>query len=375
MNNQIIKFLDLNTQYLNIKSEILTAVTEALDSGTYVLGKYVEEFESAFSAMHDCEGGAAVNSGTSALHLALLASGIGPGDEVITSAMSFTATAAAIAYCGAVPVFVEVEKRTANIDATKIVNAITDKTKAIIPVHLYGQPCDMLAIMAIARKNNLKVIEDCAQAHLATIETKKVGSLGDFGCFSFYPGKNLGAYGEGGIVVSNNKQGIEEVKILRDWGQRKKYIHDKLGYNYRMDAIQGAILNVKMKYIAEWTELRRQKAKIYRNAFNELGISVQQPIKNIQNSYHIFSIFVGARDELAFSLNDHGIQTGLHYPVPMHLQGCYKNLGYSLGDFVVAESLADTQLSLPLYPELEDDKIRMTIECVDRLMKERNEKK
>jgi len=357
MSNKNIRFLDLSEQFQQIKTEIFTAVSRTLESGNYVLGPEVEEFEQKFAAYHDCSYGAAVNSGTSALHLALLACGVGYGDEIITTAMSFTATAAAIRYCGATPVFVDVDPKAITLDVDRLSSAISSKTKAIIPVHLYGQPCNMNEVMKLAKTHQLKVIEDCAQAHLAVVDHKKVGSFGDFGCFSFYPGKNLGAYGEGGIVLSNDSAGIDEVKSLRDWGQKKKYFHDKLGFNYRMDSIQGSILNVKLRYLEEWTQKRRDKAKIYRDELAKIGVDYQTADINSKNSYHIFSIFVPNRDQLSSSLNDAGIQTGLHYPVPMHLQECYADLLYKSGDLPVSERLSSMQLSIPLYPELEEEDI------------------
>lgn len=368
MTDNVIKFLDLNVQYKAIRQEILTAIENTLDSGTYVLGRNVEVFENDFARLHDCHSAVAVNSGTSALHLALLCCGVRPGDEVITTGMSFTATAAAIMYCGAKPVFVDVDPGTATLDPSNLTQAITNKTKAIVPVHLYGLPCEMAGIMKIAEDHRLKVVEDCAQAHLATFNGRKVGSFGNFGCFSFYPGKNLGAYGEGGLITSNDAAGIEELKMLRDWGQKKKYYHEKLGYNYRMDAIQGAVLNVKLKYLKKWTDSRREKARKYQEFFRNTDIKTQIYSEKYEHSYHIFSVFIDERDQVSRKLNDSNVQTGLHYPIPMHLQECYNHLGYKPGSLVHSEELSARQLSLPLYPELPDDELSRVAERIYSLV-------
>lgn len=359
-----IKFLDLQIQYQSIKSEIDNAVLGVLGGSTYVLGPEVEAFETNFAAAHSASHGVAVNSGTSALHLALLAAGIGPEDEVITVPMTFTATVAAISYCGATPVFVDVEAATCTMDPSRIEERITPKTKAILPVHLYGQAADMDPIIEIAHRRNLVVIEDCAQAHLALYKGRAVGSIGDFGAFSFYPGKNLGAYGEGGLVATNNGEMAQKLRLLRDWGQVKKYHHEMLAFNYRMDSIQGAILRVKFQYLEGWTKQRRSKASLYRQLLEGSGLQLSQEIEGRRHVYHIFSIFHSERDRLQAYLNAVGIQSGLHYPFPVHLQRAYTRLGYKAGDFPVSELIANRQLSLPIYPEMPDEHIAFVAESL-----------
>jgi len=359
-----IKFIDLQTQYQNIKSEIDKAVLGVLGSSAYVLGPEVEAFEKTFAAAHSASHGIAVNSGTSALHLALLAAGVGVGDEVITVPMTFTATVASISYCGAIPVFVDVDATTCTIDPNKIEERITPKTKAILPVHLYGQAAEMDPILEIARRHNLVVIEDCAQAHLALYKGRSVGSIGDFGAFSFYPGKNLGAYGEGGLVTTNNNEMAQKLRLLRDWGQVKKYHHEMLAYNYRMDGIQGAILRVKFQYLEGWTEQRRSKASMYRRLLGDTDLQLSKEIEDRRHVYHIFSIFHAERDRLQAHLNVIGIQSGLHYPFPVHLQKAYSYLGHKVGDFPVSELIANQQLSLPIYPEMPDEHIVCVAEAL-----------
>lgn len=356
-----VKFMDLKTQYLSIKDEVDAAVIEVLDSTAYVLGPKVEAFEKAFAKAHDAAHGVAVNTGTSALHVALLAAGIGNGDEVITVPMTFTATVAAISYTGATPVFVDVDPETFTMDPTQIAAKITQRTRAILPVHLYGQSADMEPIMEVARAHGLKVIEDCAQAHLATYKGQPVGSIGDYGCFSFYPGKNLGAYGEGGLVTTNDAAAADRMRLLRDWGQVRKYHHEMLAYNYRMDGIQGAILGVKLKYLDGWTEKRRSRAALYRDLLEGSDIKVTTEAPERRHVYHIFSVFHPERDRLQAHLSLAGVQAGLHYPFPVHLQKAYAVLGYRMGDFPVSEHIAKFQLSLPMYPELPDSDVARVV--------------
>ena len=360
----VVNFLDLKTQYLAIKEEIDAEVIDTLGSTAYVLGPKVKAFEEEFAQKHDAAHGIAVNTGTSALHLALLAADVGPGDEVITIPMTFTATVAAISYTGATPVFVDVDPKTFTMDPSKIADKITPKTKAILPVHLYGQAADMDPIMKVARAHNLIVIEDSAQAHLATYKGRKVGSIGDFGCFSFYPGKNLGAYGEGGLVTTQNADFANKMRLLRDWGQVRKYHHEMLAYNYRMDGIQGAILNVKLKYLDGWTEQRRSRADLYRKLLSDSEFEVVQENSDRRHVYHIFSVFHPERERLQMHMNENGIYTGLHYPFPVHLQKAYSHLDHKLGDFPVSEKVAQTQLSLPMYPELTDKDIIRVVEVL-----------
>lgn len=347
----MVPFLDLKIQYRSIKSEIDAAVLGILESSQFVLGSEVAAFEEAFAAYCNTRYALGVNTGTSALHLALLAAGVGSGDEVITTPFTFVATAAAIGYTGATPVFADIDPATFTIDPTKIERAITPRTKAIIPVHLYGQAADMEPIMAIARRHGLVVIEDAAQAHGAEYYGQRVGSIGDIGCFSFYPGKNLGAYGEGGAVTSNNPELIRTIGMLRDWGAERKYHHVLKGYNYRLEGIQGAVLRVKLPYLEDWTEARRAHGAYYdRHLSTAYATPTAAPDR--RHVYHVYAVRHTKRDALQAHLASAGIGTGIHYPVPVHLQPAWAELGYTAGDFPHAEQAAREVLSLPLYPEL-----------------------
>lgn len=358
-----IKFLDLQAQYRSIKDEINEAVLKTLDSAAYVLGPEVEAFENEFAAAHNAQYGVAVNTGTSALHLALLAAGVGPGDEVITVSMTFTATAAAISYCGATPVFVDVDPASMTMDPSQVEARITPKTKAILPVHLYGQAADMDPLMDIATRHNLPLIEDAAQAHLAQYNGTPVGGIGAVGCFSFYPGKNLGAYGEGGMAITNDPELAKRMKLYRDWGQTKKYHHEMVAYNYRMDGIQGTILRVKLRYLDKWTEARREHAAQYQDLFGD-AIQHSRALPNRKHVFHIFGVFHDERDRLQAWLNERSVQTGIHYPIPVHLQQAYASLGHKVGDFPATEAIASRQLSLPMFAELTGDEIEQVVEHV-----------
>ncbi|BAY18548.1 glutamine--scyllo-inositol transaminase [Anabaenopsis circularis NIES-21] len=348
----MIPFVDLKTQYLSIKDEIDTAVLKLLASTQFVLGNEVKAFEQEFASYCNSDYGIAVNTGTSALHLALLAAGIGAGDEVITVPFTFVATTAAICYTGATPVFVDIDPVSYTIDVTQIEKAITKRTKAILPVHLYGQPADMEPILDIARRHGLVVIEDAAQAHGAEYKGQRVGSIGDIGCFSFYPGKNLGAYGEGGMAVTNNPEYARTMGMLRDWGQERRYHHVLKGYNYRMDGIQGAILRVKLRYIEAWTEARRSHAAYYDQLLADSGVSIPKVMPYSRHVYHVYAVRSPQRDALQQGLQEMEIQTGIHYPIPVHLQPAYSELGYKAGNFPHAEAAAKEVLSLPMYAEL-----------------------
>jgi dTDP-4-amino-4,6-dideoxygalactose transaminase len=348
----MIPFVDLRAQYLSIKPEVDAAVLKVLDSTQFVLGPEVKAFEEMFSAYCQTREAIGVNTGTSALHLALLAIGVGPGDEVITTPFTFIATVSAIVYTGARPVLVDIDPATLTIDPALIEAAITSRTKAILPVHLYGQPAEMDAIMDIAKRHGIAVIEDAAQAHGAEYRGRRVGSIGDAGCFSFYPGKNLGAYGEGGAVTTDAPEIARKVRMLRDWGAERKYLHELKGYNFRLEGVQGAVLKVKMSHIERWTEARRACAAYYDRRLPAL-VRTQSVPAHVRHVYHIYAIRHPHRDALQAALQAKGIATGIHYPVPVHLQPCFADLGYGAGAFPHAEGAAKEVLSLPLYPELE----------------------
>jgi dTDP-4-amino-4,6-dideoxygalactose transaminase len=347
----------LKAQYQQMKPEIDAAVLRAIDSAQFVLGPEVAAFEERFASYCNVRHCVAVNSGTSALHLALLAAGIGPGDEVITVSMTFVATTAAILYSGATPVFVDVDPVTWTMNPSLIEAAITPRTRAILPVHLHGLMADMDPIMEIARRHDLVVIEDAAQAHGAEYKGRSAGSIGDLGCFSFYPGKNLGAYGEGGAVVSNHSEFAQRVFSLRDWGQESKYNHVLHGYNYRMDGIQGAVLNVKMNYIEAWTEARRSVASYYDHLLEKHRCRRPAPPPHSRHVYHVYAVGLAQRDEAQKALQAAGIGVGIHYPVPVHLQKAYAGLGYRAGDFPITELLANQFLSVPIYAELRPEQV------------------
>lgn len=363
----MVPFLDLKAQYRQIKPDVDAAVLRAIESTQYVLGPEVAAFEKRFAEYCSAEQCLAVNSGTSALHLALLAAGVGPGDEVITVSMTFVATTAAVLYSGATPVFVDVDPVTWTMDPALIEAAITSRTKAILPVHLHGLMADMDPIMEIARRHGLAVIEDAAQAHGAEYKGRRAGSIGDLGCFSFYPGKNLGAYGEGGAVVTNNPELARKVALLRDWGQEAKYNHVVAGYNYRMDGVQGAVLTVKMNHIEAWTEGRRAVAMDYDRRLAKLSIMRPQPPSRSRHVYHVYALCLPRRDETLSALQEAGIGVGIHYPVPVHLQKAYASLGYRTGDLPVTEHLASHFLSLPIYSELLPEQVAEVVSQLEKV--------
>jgi dTDP-4-amino-4,6-dideoxygalactose transaminase len=359
-----VPFLDLKIQYKSIKSEVDPAIQNILDNTAFILGKAVSDFESEFAREHNVKHCLGVSSGTDGNHLALWALGIQPGDEVIMPANTFIATAWGATLCGAKPIFVDCEKDSYNIDPNKVVAAITKKTKAIAAVHLYGQPADLDPLKEIAKKYNLFLVEDCAQSHFAEYKGKRIGGLSDSASFSFYPGKNLGAYGEGGAVTTHDDEVAKRVKMLRDHGAVQKYNHEMLGHNYRMEGIQGAVLGVKLKHLKKWTDGRRRAAQKYNELLKDCSsITLPKEMSYAKHVYHLFVIQVNKggntrRDELAKFLGDNGVSTGLHYPIPLHQQPCFKDLGYKKGDFPVTENLAETGLSLPMYPELSDEQIK-----------------
>lgn len=361
----MIKFVDLKAQYDSIRGEINEAVQQVLDSTHFVLGENVAEFEKEFAAYCKAKHSVGLNTGTSALHLALIANGIGFGDEVITTPNTYFATCEAISYTGAMPRFVDIDEDTFNMDPNKIEKSITKKTKAIIPVDLCGQPADMSHIMEIGKKRGLTVIEDACQAHGAEHYGKRV-PIADVGCFSFYPGKNLGAYGEGGQLVTNDNEVDRITRAYRDHGQTKKHFHKYIGYNYRLEELQAAILRVKLKHLDKWIEMRRRNAAIYNEKLKEIEVVCPAERNYNRHVYHLYIIRVKNRQKLIKHLNSRGIQTGIHYPVPIHLQEAYKSLGNKIGSFPVAEKFSDEILSLPMFPELKEEEIS----CVAQSIKE-----
>jgi dTDP-4-amino-4,6-dideoxygalactose transaminase len=348
----VIPFVDLKSQYLSIKPEVDAAIQGILDSCAFTLGPEVVAFEKEFAAYSGADIGVAVNTGTSALHLALLAAGVGRGDEVITVPFTFVATVSAIDYTGATPVFVDIDPVSFTMDVTQLEAAITDKTKAIIPVSLYGQPADMGPLLEIAKRHGLVVIEDACQAHGAEYNGQRSGSLADMTCFSFYPGKNLGAYGEGGMVVTDNPEYARTIRMLRDWGAEKKYHHVLKGYNFRMEGMQGAVLRVKLRYLEGWTEARRTAAGHYDRLFAGTGVATPTAASYARHVYHIYAVRTTNRQAWQDALLAQGIQTGIHYPTPVHLLPAFAELGYKAGDFPHAEQAANEVLSLPMFPEL-----------------------
>jgi dTDP-4-amino-4,6-dideoxygalactose transaminase len=362
----MIPLIDLKKQYESIKGEVNNAIRDVVESGQFILGERVATFESDFAAYCQTKFALGMNSGTSALHLALLAAGVGPGDEVITVSFTFVASVAAICYTGAKPVLVDIDPLTCTIDPAKIEAAITPRTKVIMPVHLYGNCADMDPILEVARRHSLIVIEDAAQAHGAEYKGQRAGSMGAIACFSFYPGKNLGAYGEGGAVVTNDEQYVEPLKQRRDQGQSEKYYHTMIGYNYRMEAIQGAVLGVKLKHLDEWNDLRRKVAGVYYRelANSELRLLEERP--DTVSVYHVFPLFSEQRDELRTHLLEAGISTGLHYPIPVHLQPAFRHLGYDDGDLPETERACKEVLSLPMYPELTNEDVMNIVHSVKR---------
>lgn len=360
----MIPFVDLKTQYRSLEKEILEAVSETLSSGQFVLGNQVQMLEEEFSAYSGNTYGIGVNSGTSALHLALLAAGVGPGDEVITVSSTFVATVAAVCYTGARPVMIDVDPATLTMDPGLLEAAITKNTRAILPVHLHGQAADMDPIIEIARRHGLRVIEDAAQAHGAEYKGRRCGSLGDIACFSFYPGKNLGAYGEGGMVVTGDEELANRVRMLRDWGQERKYHHVEKGFNYRMDGIQGAILRVKLRHLEDWTEARRRHARQYTQLLTDSGIQTPLEMPYARHVWHVYAIRTVQRDAVQQTLQQADIQSGIHYPIPVHLQKAYEEFGTGPGSLPVTEKAADELLSLPMYPELTTEQISAVCEAV-----------
>ncbi len=355
---------DIPAQYTELRTEIDAAVARVLDSSQFILGPEVAALEQEFADYCQAAHGVGVNSGTSALHLALLAAGIGPGDEVITVPYTFFATVAAIGYVGATPVLVDLDPRTFNMDVSQIESRITPKTRAILLVHLYGQPADMDPILDIARRRNLIVIEDAAQAHGAEYMGKRVGSIGDLGCFSFYPTKNLGAAGEGGMVVTNNPDYAHKVRILRDWAQEGKYRPVLKGYNYRLEGMQAAILRVKLRKLEKWTEARRAVARAYDRLLASSDLLLPVVLPGVRHVYHLYAVRSSERDRLQSELKAAGIQTAIHYPAPIHLLPAYADERYRKGDLPVSEECARTVLCIPMHPFLRHDEVETVAEAL-----------
>lgn len=348
----MVQFVDLRAQHDSIRKELFDTITQIIDTSSFIMGQAIKDFEPKFSEFCGCKYTIGVSSGTSALHLALWALGVGPGDEVITIPHTFIATAEAISLRGAKPVFVDIDLDSFTMDVSKLEAAITPKTKAVIPVHLYGHPTDMDPLLEIAEKHDLKVIEDCAQSHGAEYKGKRVGTMGDAGCFSFFPGKNMGAMGDAGAVTTNDDALATKVNKLRNHGRLGKYEHEMVGYNERMDTLQAAILNVKLPHLNDWNTARREHAAQYCTGLAGADLVLPSVKPGCQHVYHLFVIKHPKRDVLQKFLKEKGIATGVHYPLPLHLQPAYADLKYQEGDFPATERAAKEILSLPMYPEM-----------------------
>jgi dTDP-4-amino-4,6-dideoxygalactose transaminase len=352
-----VPYFDLTAQYEQLRDEILAGLDRLCRSSSFILGEEVEQFERELADYCGAKHCVALNSGTSAVHLALLAAGVGPGDEVITTPSTFIATAEAVSYTGATPVFVDVLPETANIDPSLIEHAITKRTKAIMPVHLYGRPAELDPILAIAEQHGLPVIEDACQAVGATYRRRPVGSFGLASTFSFYPPKNLGAYGEGGALTTNDDRVAELARSLRAHGERTRYHHDAIGFNYRMDSFQGSILRIKLRHLDGWTARRQELAGLYRELLADTNVEIPVDSADAESVYHLFVVWVDDRDAVRAALEERGVETAIHYPIPVHLQPAYASLGHAPGSFPHTERGFDRVLSLPLYPEMPDEHV------------------
>ena len=352
-----IPLVDLKAQYRSIRPEVDAAMQHVLENTNFILGSDVAQFEQAFAEYVGTNGAVGVASGTAALHLALLACGIGPGDEVITTAHTFVATAEAISHTGARPVFVDIDPLTYNLDPNHVEDALTPRTRAIVPVHLYGQPAEMGSLLNIATCHDLWLIEDAAQAHGAVYHGQRCGSMGHLACFSFYPGKNLGAYGDGGAVTGNDEHLLAKVRKLRDHGRSSKYEHEEVGYGERLDALQAAVLSVKLPYLDEWIEARRRNARLYTELLANTEVLTPEEAPNVRHVYHLYVVRTPRRDALLAHLKACGIGAGIHYPLPIHRQPAYLKLGYANVVLPETERAAAEVLSLPMYPELTEEQI------------------
>jgi UDP-2-acetamido-2-deoxy-ribo-hexuluronate aminotransferase len=362
----MVPMIDLKKQFADIKDEVLSTVTEILESAHYILGPRVSEFEKKVAAYHGVSEAIGVASGTDALHLAVEALGIGDGDEVITTPFTFFATAEAVIYTGGTPVFVDIDPETMNIDPAQIEAKITKNTKAIMPVHIFGHPADMDKIMAIAKKHNLYVIEDCAQSFGADINGRKTGSFGDAGCFSFYPSKNLGAFGDAGMVTLNDAELVDRIRVLRNHGSKGAYKHESVGFNSRLDELQAGILLVKFRRIDGYNRRRRENAALYNASISD---KVFKPVERpgMTHVYHQYTLRSGQRDKIQQKLREKEISSVVYYPIPLHLQEALSFLDYKMGDFPVAEEAAAKVLSLPMYPELEEKTIKEIAEIINNV--------
>lgn len=359
-----VPYLDLRAQLKPLRAELDAAIARTLDNCTFCLGPDVAQFEKDFATFCGAQHALGFNSGTSALHVAMRLFNVGPGDEVVTTPYTFIATSWAISYCGAKPVYVDIDDATFNLDPKLLEKAITPRTKAILPVHLYGQPFDVDAIAAVCKKHNLPLVEDAAQAHGAKYKGKTVGSLGDVACFSFYPAKNLGACGEGGALTTNHADYAARAKALREHGSTVRYHHDEMGYNYRLEGIQGAVLGVKLKHLEKWTRERQRVAARYAELLADTPLQLPAVASGVESAWHLYTVRSARRDELKKHLDAHGIGNAVHYPMPLHLQKAYAHLGYRPGDFPVAEKASREVLSLPMFPELTDAQIQRVAEVV-----------
>jgi dTDP-4-amino-4,6-dideoxygalactose transaminase len=360
----VIPYLDLKAQYRTIRDEVEPAVCAVLESGQYVLGPEVEAFEQEFAEFCAVRHCVAVSSGTSALQMALMAAGVGSDDEVITVPMTFVATTAAIRYLGAKPVFVDISPGTWTMDVNQLERALSKRTKAILPVHLYGLMADMKPIREFADAHKLALIEDAAQAHGAEYHGKRAGGHGNLACFSFYPGKNLGACGEGGAVVTDSDAHAATIRKLRDWGQAGRHRYELKGFNYRLDALQAAILRVKLRHLDDWTQARRRHALAYARGLSQTGLTLPHEPRDYRSVYHVYAVMVEERAAIQQALGECGIGTGVHYPVPVHLTEAHSDLGHVQGDFPVAERVAREELSLPMFAELSEEQIAEVCESL-----------
>lgn len=366
MEKQTVPLLDLKAQYASIKEDVNIAITRVLESQAFILGEEVADFESSISAYLGCKYAIGVSSGTDALLLSLMALGVGPGDEVITTPFTFFATAGSIARTGAKIVFVDIEEDSFNLDPCYLRAAVTERTKAIIPVHLYGRSADMDGVMGVGREFDIPVIEDAAQSIGASFEGRKVGTIGNLGCFSFFPAKNLGGYGDGGLIATNDERLAEICRRLRVHGGAKKYFHESVGGNFRLDALQAAILGVKLPHLDRWNAARRANAKLYAAFFEPMVAegTITLPLLGEKDVFNQFCIRVGKRDELQGHLKRAGISTAIYYPLSLHQQECFSELDYKEGDFPASERCAKTSLALPVYPDLSEEAIRYVADVV-----------